>query len=161
MRTRAVVVAAAVAGTLAATPAGRGAVASVVHGPVCASCHSDGNAIVRDARRYLGVPYVWGGESRAGMDCSGFTQRVYADLGVQLPRTAAEQQHVGTPVRDLAHARPGDLLFYEPDESGVAHHVAIYEDDGRLIEAPRPGMTVSQRDVYDGVMAIRRIPIGR
>jgi cell wall-associated NlpC family hydrolase len=140
------------------TPAGRAAVAGVVHDPVCTSCHG-GDAVVRDARRYLGVPYVWGGETRAGMDCSGLVLRVFADLGTELPRTAAEQQHAGTPVHGLGNARPGDLLFWNyPDGD---NHVAIYEGDGRLIEAPQPRMAVSERKVYGGVVAIRRVEINR
>jgi cell wall-associated NlpC family hydrolase len=153
----------AVLSVLVTTPAGRGAVASVTHHtPACASCHGpgDGNAVVADARRYLGTPYVWGGETRAGMDCSGLTMVVYRDLGVQLPRTAAEQVHAGTPVRDLAHAHPGDLLFWAYD-NGDVHHVAIYTGTraGKpwLIEAPQPGQRVSEQPVYPGVMAIRRI----
>ena len=134
------------------------AVTSRHHLLPCASCHSgDGSRVVAQARRYLGTPYVWGGETRTGMDCSGFTQRVYADLGTALPRTAAEQQHAGSPVPLLAAARPGDLLFW--DYGNGDHHVAIYEGNGRLIEAPQPGMTVSERKVYSGVVAIRRIPI--
>lgn len=130
------------------------------HAPArCTTCHnSGGNAVVARARTYLGVPYVWGGETRSGLDCSGLTQRVYADLGMRLPRTAAEQQHAGRPVHGgIGKARPGDLLFW--DYGGGDHHVAIYEGGGRLIEAPQPGYEVSERPVYDGVIAIRRIAI--
>jgi cell wall-associated NlpC family hydrolase len=158
----------AVASLLVTTPAGRDAVASVIHSTRtvsglqdCTACHSTGSQdqrVVTVARRYLGVPYVWGGETRAGMDCSGFTQRVYRDLGVQLPRTAAEQQHAGTAVHGgIKNARPGDLLFWVYPDGG--HHVAIYEGGGRLIEAPQAGVPVSERKVYSGVIAIRRIPI--
>lgn len=151
----------AVASVLVTTPAGRGAVASVTHHtPACASCHGpgDGNAVVAGARRYLGTPYVWGGQTRAGLDCSGLTMVVYRDLGVQLPRTAAEQAHAGTAVRDLKHAKPGDLLFWAY-ANGDVHHVAIYEGGGRLVEAPQPGQRVSEQPVYPGVMAIRHIAI--
>jgi cell wall-associated NlpC family hydrolase len=162
MKYRAVAALAAV--TVLVTPAGRAAVAGVVHNPVCVSCHGNGDAVVQDARRYLGIPYVWGGECAArrgctGLDCSGLTKRVFADLGTELPRTAAEQQHAGTPVRDLKHARPGDLLFYEPDSGGAAHHVAIYEGGDRLVEAPQEGVPVSERKVYSGVIAIRRVEL--
>jgi cell wall-associated NlpC family hydrolase len=130
--------------------------------PDCATCHSggrNGTTVVTAARRYLGVPYVWGGTDPAtGLDCSGFTRRVYRDLGVQLPRTAAEQQHAGTAVHGgLKNARPGDLLFWVYPDGG--HHVAIYEGGGRLIEAPQRGVPVSERNVYSGVIAIRRISI--
>lgn len=158
MNTRTVLAAGAATGVLLA--GGPVAVAgALVHRPrlaPCASCHgNDGTRVVTQARRYLDTPYEWGGESRSGMDCSGFVQRVFADLGTRLPRTAAEQQHAGRPVPSLAAARPGDLLFW--DYGNGDHHVAIYEGNGRLIEAPQPGMTVSERRVYDGVIAIRRV----
>jgi cell wall-associated NlpC family hydrolase len=162
MRTRTVVAAALTAGTLAASPAVVSVAVAQLRSQAparCTTCHSGGNAVVAQARKYLGVPYVWGGTTRAGLDCSGLTQRVYADLGTDLPRTAAEQQYAGTAVHGLRNARRGDLLFYEPDSSGAAHHVAIYEGNGRLIEAPQPGVPVSERDVYSGVIAIRHIPI--
>ena len=72
-----------------------------------------GEQVVADAKRYLGVPYVWGGTDPAkGLDCSGLVQRVYADLGVDLPRVAADQARAGQPVASLADARPGDLLAF-------------------------------------------------
>jgi cell wall-associated NlpC family hydrolase len=160
MRSRTYAAAGLLAAALVATPASRDAVARVR----CVSCHNSstgGARAVTDARRYLGVPYVWGGTDPAtGLDCSGFTQRVYADLGVQLPRNSGEQAHAGKPVHGgLKNARPGDLLFWAYP-SGTVHHVAIYEGNGRVIEAPQAGENVSERDVYSGVIAIRRIQIG-
>lgn len=160
MRTRTVVAAALAAGTLAASPAVVSATVAQLTAKTparCTTCHSSGSAIVARARTYLGVPYVWGGTTRAGLDCSGLTQRVWRDLGGDLPRTAAEQQHAGQPVRSLRQARPGDLLFW--DYRNGDHHVAIYEGNGRLIEAPQAGQDVSERPVYDGVIAIRRVAI--
>ncbi len=159
MRPRTLAVAVLLGASAATAPAVVSAAVAklTAHAPArCSTCHSSGDAVVAQARKYLGVPYVWGGETRSGMDCSGLTQRVYADLGVELPRTAAEQQHAGRPVHGgIGKARPGDLLFWAyPDGD---HHVAIYEGGGRLIEAPQPGQDVSERDVYSGVIAIRRI----
>jgi hypothetical protein len=114
-----------------------------------------GDAVVADAKKYLGVPYVWGGESRSGMDCSGLVQRTFADLGVKLPRTAAEQQQTGTPVASLADARSGDLLFF----GSPAYHVAIYAGDGKLVESPEPGKTVHVTSVYQTPTSIRRIAV--
>ncbi|HVU93151.1 MAG TPA: transglycosylase SLT domain-containing protein [Jatrophihabitans sp.] len=114
-----------------------------------------GSAVVADAKKYLGIPYVWGGESTSGMDCSGLVQRTFADLGVGLPRTAAEQQQVGTAVPSLAAAKPGDLLFF----GTPAHHVAIYAGDNKLIESPEPGKTVHVTDVYQTPTSIRRIEL--
>ncbi|NNN11367.1 MAG: C40 family peptidase, partial [Acidimicrobiaceae bacterium] len=72
-----------------------------------------GDAAASNALQYLGVPYTWGGTSpQTGFDCSGLVQRVYQNLGVALPRTAAEQSNVGTPVSSISQAVPGDLIFY-------------------------------------------------
>jgi cell wall-associated NlpC family hydrolase len=115
-----------------------------------------GNDVVADAQQYLGVPYVFGSESTSGIDCSGLTQKTYADLGVTLPRTAAEQQKVGTPVASLAQAQPGDLLFF----GKPAYHVAIYAGDGKLIESPEPGKTVHEVPIYQQPTSISRIVDG-
>ena len=115
-----------------------------------------GDSIVADAKKYLGVPYVWGGETTSGMDCSGLVQHTYKDLGIDLPRTAAEQQKVGTPVDSLADAQPGDLLFF----GKPAYHVAIYLGNNQLIESPEPGKTVHITDVYQKPTSISRIVSG-
>ena len=112
-----------------------------------------GSAVVADAKKYLGTPYVWGGESDSGLDCSGLVQKTMRDVGVHVPRTAAEQQRVGTPVDSLADAQPGDLLFF----GKPAHHVAIYLGDNKLIESPEPGKTVHITDVYDKPTSISRV----
>ncbi|HEY8532317.1 MAG TPA: transglycosylase SLT domain-containing protein [Micromonospora sp.] len=113
-----------------------------------------GEDVVAAALRYLGVPYVFGGTDPAtGLDCSGLVQRVYRDLGIELPRIAADQARMGTPVPSLAHARPGDLLaFNDPVD-----HIAIYIGDGKMIAAPQPGERVKIQDVYQQPSAIRRI----
>lgn len=112
-----------------------------------------GDAVVQDAKKYLGVPYVWGAESMQGIDCSGLVQATYGDLGVKLPRVAADQAHMGTAVPSLAQAKPGDLLtFGDP-----AYHIAIYLGDNKLIESPEPGKTVHITDVYQTPTSIRRI----
>ncbi len=96
--------------------------------------------VVSDAEAYLGVPYSWGGTSpQSGFDCSGLVQHVFADLGVSLPRTAAEQSSTGTPVEGLLQAQPGDLLFY----GAPAEHVGIYIGNGLMINAPQTGQEVS------------------
>jgi cell wall-associated NlpC family hydrolase len=112
-----------------------------------------GADVVADAKKYLGVPYVWGGESMSGIDCSGLVQATYKDLGIDLPRVAADQSKVGTPVSSLAQAQPGDLLFY----GDPAHHVAIYLGNNQLIESPEPGKTVHVIDSYRTPTSIRRI----
>ena len=94
--------------------------------------------IVRFARRYLGIPYSYGGTSpRSGFDCSGFTRFVYAHFGVTLPHFSGAQFGMGRRV-SRAGLRPGDLLFFD----GLGH-VGMYIGGGRFIHAPHSGTTVS------------------
>ncbi len=164
-------------GSLAASPTGNGplptasgllADSTALSGPSAAppspgagNSLNAGAAIVADAKRYLGVPYRWGGTSpQTGFDCSGLVQRVFSDLGVALPRTAAEQATTGTPVASLAAARPGDLLFFEPGQNGAPPgqpgHVAIYIGNDEMIAAPTTGETVQIQRVPGTPEEIRR-----
>ncbi|QNE15618.1 C40 family peptidase [Pseudarthrobacter sp. NBSH8] len=120
-----------------------------------------GNDVVAAAKKYIGVPYVWGGTNPAtGMDCSGFVQRVFKDLGVDVPRVVSDQMKVGTPVASLAEAKPGDLLV-----SFGGNHISIYLGNGKAIDAPVPGQTIQIRDAWEqqsNLTAIRRIvPAGQ
>jgi cell wall-associated NlpC family hydrolase len=103
--------------------------------------HGTGLTVLRTARSYLGVRYLWGGMSKAGLDCSGLTYRVFRSLGVVLPRDAADQSKVGTPVsrRDL---HKGDLVFFGTGGWAQIHHVGIYAGNGRVLHAPYTGTTV-------------------
>jgi hypothetical protein len=105
--------------------------------------------VVADALRYLGVPYLWGGtDPGKGLDCSGLTQRVYADLGISLPRPAALQATAGRAVASLADARPGDLVFFDTSSSRAGiDHVGIYIGNGQMIAAPTEGETVKVQAV--------------
>jgi peptidoglycan DL-endopeptidase CwlO len=112
-----------------------------------------GAQVVASAEKYLGVPYVFGGTSTSGLDCSGLVQKAYGDLGISLPRTAAEQAKVGSPVASLAQAQPGDILaFGDP-----AYHVAIYLGNNMMIAAPEPGDHVKIQSVYQTPTSIRRL----
>jgi cell wall-associated NlpC family hydrolase len=105
------------------------------------------------AQRYLGTPYVWGGESPSGFDCSGLLQFVYRQLGVNLPRVAADQARVGQPVTSLAEARPGDLVaFGEPVD-----HIGIYAGNNLMVVAPKTGDVVKVQEIYRTPTAIRRV----
>jgi cell wall-associated NlpC family hydrolase len=119
-----------------------------------ASTQSAGQAVVAEARKYLGVPYVWGGtDPSKGLDCSGLVQLVYKKLGVDLPRVSYQQARVGTAVDGLANAKPGDILAF----GSPVHHVAIYIGGNSMIEAPRPGKDVRVSTVYETPTAIRRV----
>ncbi|WP_454850071.1 C40 family peptidase [Promicromonospora soli] len=99
-----------------------------------------GAAVVSIGMRYLGVPYLWGGSTPAGMDCSGFTSYVYAQVGIDLPRTSSEQRYAGTVV-PWSQAQPGDMIW-------SPGHIAIYAGDGMQIEAPVPGQTVRYSRIW-------------
>ena len=96
--------------------------------------------MVNIARQYLGTPYVYGGNSPGGFDCSGFTQYVFAQVGVSLPRSSSQQRNAGTVV-SAAEARPGDLVW-------GPGHVGIYTGNGNHIAARNPGTPLSEGPIY-------------
>jgi len=89
--------------------------------------------LTKTALRYLGVPYMWGGESFSGVDCSGFVQAVFRRNGIELPRTADAQFEVGRHVAGSG-LQPGDLVFFQTYAEG-ASHVGIYLGDGQFVHA--------------------------
>jgi cell wall-associated NlpC family hydrolase len=110
---------------------------------------ADGNAVIEIAAGLVGTPYVYGGTTPDGFDCSGFTSYVYAQLGISLPRTSSEQHYAGTIIpRD--QALPGDLVW-------SPGHIAIYAGGSTIIDSPAPGGTVQFRAMYQSDPVFIRI----
>lgn len=115
---------------------------------VSANASGSRAAVISYAKQYLGVPYVWGGTTPAGFDCSGLVQYVYRNsVGVKLPRVSQAQRNVGTRV-SRAQALPGDMVNYN-------HHVGIYLGNGYMIHAPKPGDKVKIAKVYGNPVYVR------
>jgi len=101
---------------------------------------SKANAVVATAKKYIGVPYVWGGESPSGFDCSGFVQYVMSQNGISVPRTTSAQYSGGTSV---SSPQVGDLVFFTTYKSGPSH-VGIYIGNGQFIQASTShGVTIT------------------
>ena len=100
-------------------------------------------AALRAAESRQGLPYAWGAAGPASFDCSGLVEWSFAQAGVALPRTAADQARTG-PAVPVGQLEPGDLLFYhtDPTAPGYISHVAIYLGQGWMIQAPQPGLRV-------------------
>ena len=115
--------------------------------------------IVDQAISLLGVPYVFGGTSRKGFDCSGFTKFVYQGSGISLPRTSSQQCGVGSSVsRDQLQA--GDLVFFHTYAAG-ASHVGIYIGGGRFVHAANSGVrfeNLNNSYYEERYLGARRIP---
>ncbi|MDK8172079.1 C40 family peptidase [Curtobacterium citreum] len=124
-------------------------------GTLATGSGATGADVVADAKKYLGVPYVFGGTTRSGMDCSGLVQTVFKDLGVTMPRVVPDQADMGVPVGSLADAKPGDLIVPKGEQ-----HIVIYLGDGKVLHAPRPGKDVRIVDNWykdSDIATIRRI----
>jgi peptidoglycan DL-endopeptidase CwlO len=130
-----------------------------VSGSDAATTASEAGAVA-EASKYLGVPYLWGGtDPSKGLDCSGFTQLVFGNLGIDLPRVSSQQATAGRPVASLADARPGDLVFFDHSSSRAGiDHVGIYVGNGKMIAAPQPGEVVKVQDVGTPTVIRRVLP---
>ena len=121
-------------------------------GPATSPLPRTRHDLVRTAEQFLGLHYLWGGLSPWGYDCSGLTWAVYRVHGITIPRDSEAQFTAGTPVT-LAHAEPGDLIFYEGVPPG---HVAMLIGGGKMIEAPNSASAVRIVPIRPGYVGVRR-----
>lgn len=105
-------------------------------------------SVLQVARSFIGVtPYIWGGVTPAGFDCSGLTMYCFREIGINIPRTSRQQYNHGSriPADRLDLLQPGDLVFFARDaDPGLIHHVGIYSGDGNYVHAPQAGELVSE-----------------
>ncbi len=99
--------------------------------------HATPSRLARVVDSYLGIPYKWGGTTRAGMDCSAFTRAIFRETyGVELPRTSKQMYGVGRAIPQEQNLKPGDLVFFKNTYSGPGvSHVGIYLGNGRFAHA--------------------------
>lgn len=100
-------------------------------------------------RRHEGTPYRYGGSTPAGFDCSGFTQYVYRQVGIKLPRTSSRQRYAGRSI-PRSQARPGDMVW-------MPGHVGIYIGNGMMYDSPRTGKRIGARKIWTNNYRIIRV----
>lgn len=109
--------------------------------------------VINEAFKYLGVPYVWGGTSPNGFDCSGYMQYIYRSIGVNLPRVSESQQFYGQRIQ-IGDIKPGDLVFW----GTPAYHVGMYIGKGQFIHAPQTGDVVKIQNLnFNSISSISRV----
>jgi peptidoglycan DL-endopeptidase CwlO len=113
-----------------------------------------GSSVVSIASRYIGVPYVYGGTSPIGWDCSGAVGYIFRQIGVNLPRTANEQMLATTRISS-SEARAGDLVFFV--SGGRAYHVGIVGAKGMMYDAQRTGKSFTYRAIYSSSVVYGRV----
>ena len=138
----------------AAAAASRGSEREALTGAATptAAGSATGSSIAAYATQFIGYPYVYGGNTPNGWDCSGFVQYVFAQYGVSLPHPSGSQMTVGSPVASIAEAQPGDII-------ANASHAAIYIGGGLVVNAlnPAQGTQITGLNVFYGGYAIRRV----
>lgn len=120
---------------------------------------SVGSEIAIRAISLIGAPYRYGGSGPKAFDCSGLVQFVHDEIGIDVPRTAAEQFKAAVPV-DVSDLEPGDLLFFRIHGKRISH-VAIYAGSGRFIHAPQTGRPIELRTLDDDYYRPRLAGAGR
>jgi cell wall-associated NlpC family hydrolase len=118
-----------------------------------------GERIAGSALAQLGRPYLFGGSTPQGFDCSGLVRFAYLGAGITVPRTTIDQFRAARDVK-LGKVQPGDLLFFRIDSREVSH-VAIYAGDGRFVHAPQTGKAVEMRQLDDAWYRKRLVGAGR
>lgn len=107
---------------------------------------------IGEAKKHIGIPYVWGGNSPSqGFDCSGYTRWVYRKVGISIPRVANDQMRA---MKRTTNPKPGDLVFFL-NGSGYAYHVGIYAGAGYMYAAPRKGLNVRKERIWSGRVVYR------
>ena len=114
-----------------------------------AAGNSAGARVVQIAEQYLGIPYVYGGSTPAGFDCSGFTSYVFKQMGYNLYRSSYQQINNGIPV-SKSELLPGDLLLFKKQGASRIHHVGIYVGDGMMIHSPQTGDVIKYTSIVSG-----------
>jgi peptidoglycan DL-endopeptidase CwlO len=113
-----------------------------------------GSSVLAVAARYLGVPYVYGGTTPIGWDCSGATSYIFRQIGINIPRTANDQMLASTRV-SRSEAKPGDLVFFL--SGGRAYHVGIFAGGNMMYDAQRTGKTFTKREIYTSSVVFGRV----
>ena len=128
---------------------------TVYEGTIPEFSSTGGQAAVEVVKQYLGVPYVYGGTSPSGFDCSGLMQYVYKQLGYSINRVADAQMRNGIAV-SRQNLAPGDLVgFYTSPGSGYVGHIGMYVGDGMMIHAPHTGDVVKYSNIDDSYYGVR------
>lgn len=130
------------------------------HRPPPAEISETRREIVLEALGQIGRPYRYGGTTPEGFDCSGLARYVYAQSGVEIPRSTSEQHAFGK-IISLEDAQPGDLLFYHFNRSLRVDHVAIYLGEGQAVHAPANGRMVLVASVDDPSWTKRFVDVVR
>jgi len=136
-----------------------GALQTPLPSPQGGEAISVGSEIAIRAISLLGAPYKYGGSGPKAFDCSGLVQFVYDEVGIEVPRTTAEQFREAEPVK-LDELAPGDLLFFKIHGKRVSH-VGIYTGSGRFIHAPQTGRSIELRSLDDNYYRPRLAGAGR
>ena len=125
-----------------------------------APASSVGDEIALRALAQVGKPYRYGGADLNGFDCSGLVFYIHHELGLEAPRTAAEQYAASQPV-NVHRLEPGDLLFFRTGKRRIVSHVGIYAGAGRFIHAPQSGRSIELRELDDDYYGPRLVGAGR